>query len=217
METATKTQQDARATDRVLEALSTLAALLDRTINEVKGLDSTFQERVLQAVQEKEASLKREAAQKLEEALAEERTKFEAQLKTKLADIKSDWETERSRLSGEVNRVTQTATQWELERTRLTGEIEKLARVQAATQAEAEKAIAAMRAAAASKSGTASINSEALAKEVERVEVLVKQISDLIENPATELSTVIRKNVERAELESYLKGIRFAVNGAGSK
>jgi hypothetical protein len=217
METATKTQQDARATDRVLEALSTLAALLDRTINEVKGLDSTFQERALQAVQEKEASLKREAAQKLEEALAEERTKFEAQLKTKLADIKSDWETERSRLSGEVNRVTQTATQWELERTRLTGEIEKLARVQAATQAEAEKAIAAMRAAAASKSGTASINSEALAKEVERVEVLVKQISDLIENPATELSTVIRKNVERAELESYLKGIRFAVNGAGSK
>jgi len=215
--TATKTQQDARATDRVLEALATLAALLDRTINEVKGLDSVFQERVLQAVNEKEASFQRQAAQKLEEALAEERTKFEDQLKTKLADLKSEWESERSRLSGEVSRVTQTATQWELERTRLTGEIEKLARVQAATQLEAERAIAAMRAASTSKPGTASINTEALSKEIERVEGLVKQISDLIENPATELSIVIRKNVERAELESYLKGIRFAVNGSGSK
>jgi hypothetical protein len=217
METATKTQQDARVTDRVLEALSTLAALLDRTINEVKGLDSVFQERVVQAVQEKESSLQREAAQRLEEALAGERAKFEEQLKTKLADIKSDWESERSRLSGEVDRVTQTATQWELERTRLTGEIEKLARVQAATQAEAERAIAAMRAATATKSATASANNEALSKEIERVEGLVRQISDLIENPSTELTTVIRKNVERAELESYLKGIRFAVNGSGSK
>jgi hypothetical protein len=217
METATKTQQDARVTDRVLEALSTLAALLDRTINEVKGLDSTFQERVHQAVEEKETSLRHEASQKLEEALAAERTKFEEQLKTKLADIKSEWESERNRLTGEVNRVTQTATQWELERTRLTGEIEKLARVQAATQAEAERAIAAMRAATTQKQGTTSINSEALSKEVNRVEALVKQITDLIENPATELSTVIRKNVERAELESYLKGIRYAVNGAGSK
>jgi hypothetical protein len=194
-----------------------LAALLDRTINEVKGLDSTFQERVHHAVQEKETSLRHEAAQKLEDAMAVERTKFEDQLKTKLADIKSEWESERNRLTGEVNRVTQTATQWELERTRLTGEIEKLARVQAATQAEAERAITAMRAATTSKPGTTSVNSEALSKEVERVEALVKQITDLIENPATELSTVIRKNVERAELESYLKGIRYAVNGAGSK
>src|SRR5262249_34335522 len=214
MERATKTQQDARVTDRVLEALSTLAALLDRTINEVKGLDSVFQERLVQTVNEKEGSLQRQAAQKLEEALAEERKKFEEQLKTKLADMKAEWEFERSRLSGEVDRVTQTATQWELERTRLTGEIEKLARVQAATQMEAERAIAAMRAASTPKAGTASINSEALSKEVERVEALVKQITDLIENPATELSTVIRKNVERAELESYLKGIRYAVNGS---
>jgi len=217
METATKTQQDTRATDRVLEALSTLAALLDRTINEVRGLDSVFQDRILQAVQEKESSLQREAAQRLEEAMAGERTKFEEQLRTKLADFKSEWESERTRLSGEVDRATQTATQWELERTRLTGEIEKLARVQAATQAEAERAIAAMRAATAAKSGAASINSEALSKEIERVEGLVKQITELIENPVTDLSTVIRKNVERAELESYLKGIRFALNGSGSK
>ena len=42
METASKTQQEARATDRVLEALSTLAGLPERTIHEVKGIDSDF-------------------------------------------------------------------------------------------------------------------------------------------------------------------------------
>ncbi len=217
METATKTQQDTRATDRVLEALSTLAALLDRTINEVKGLDSVFKERVLQAVHETETSAQRQAAEHLEDALSEARTKFEVQLKTKLADMAADFDAERTRLSGEVDRVSQTATQWEVERSRLTGEIEKLARVQAATQAEAEKAIAALRAASASKVGTTAINTAALSKEIERVEVLVKQITELIENPATELSTVIRKNVERAELESYLKGIRFALDATASK
>jgi len=61
------------------------------------------------------------------------------------------------------------------------------------------------------------VDNEALMKEMERVEGQVKEISALIEDPATELSTVIRKNVERAELESYLKGIRFALNGISKK
>ena len=41
--------------------------------------------------------------------------------------------------------------------------------------------------------------------------------SPLIEDPAAELSVVIRKNVERADMESYLKGIRYVLNGNGSK
>jgi len=48
---------------------------------------------------------------------------------------------------------------------------------------------------------------------MERVENLIKEISAIIEDPATELPTVIRKDVERAELESYLKGIQFALDG----
>jgi len=43
---------------------------------------------------------------------------------------------------------------------------------------------------------------------------LIKQLSVLIEDTAIDLSTVIRKNVERAELASYVKGIRYALNGA---
>ena len=87
MDTATKTPQGARATDRVLEALSTLAALLDRSINEVKTLDSDFQNRVLQAVHETEASLQSQAAQHLDEALTETRRALEEQFKNKIADL----------------------------------------------------------------------------------------------------------------------------------
>src|SRR5207248_164924 len=109
-------------------------------------------------------------------------------------------------------RINQTTLLWEGERARLNGEIERLARIQAATQEEAEKAFAALKAAASAKPAQ-SVNTEALAQEVERVEKLVKEISVLIDDPTTNLSVVIRKNVERAELESYLKGIRYAVNG----
>ena len=217
MDTATNTPQDARSADRVLQALSTLAALLDRTINEVKGLDDDFQNRVLQAVHETEASLQSQAAQHVEAALADARSRFEAQLKAKVDEMAAEWEAERTRLNSQIDKMAQSSTQWELERSRLNDELEKLARVQAATQMEAEKAIAAMKAAATAQPAVSSANTEALNKEIERVEGLIKQISDLIENPATELSTVIRKNVERAELESYLKGIRFALNGSGSK
>src|SRR6516162_5376439 len=86
MDTVSKPQQEARATDRVLEALSTLAALLERTMREVKGLDSDFQDRLLQAVHETETSLQRQAAQHLDQALNETRIKFEEQLKSKLAE-----------------------------------------------------------------------------------------------------------------------------------
>jgi seryl-tRNA synthetase len=120
-------------------------------------------------------------------------------------------------LNDQINRLTQAATQWEAERLRLTAEVERLARVQAATQAEAEKALAAAKAARVSTGKSATSDAETITKEMERINGRVKEITALIDDPATELSTVIRKNVERSELESYLKGLRFALNGAGLK
>ncbi|MBI4471525.1 MAG: hypothetical protein HY646_02580 [Acidobacteria bacterium] len=223
METAIKAQQGARSTDRVLEALSTLAAFLDRTINEVKSLDSEFQTRLLQAVHDTEASLQAQAAQHLEIALTETKAKLEEQFKAKLADAEAVWETERQRLNKEVDRTTSAAAQWEAERQRLNAEVSKLTETLASTQAEAQKAIEAAKAAAAHAAETAAVaaasssskssvaNQAVLLKEIERAEAMIKEISALIEDPATDLSTVIRKNVERSELEAYLKGIRYAV------
>jgi exonuclease VII large subunit len=216
MDSAAKTQPP-RAVDRVLEALSTLAALLDRTINEVKTLDSDYETRLAQAIRETEISLQTQAAERLETALSETRTKLEEQFGNTISELSAQWEEERARLHAELSKMTQTNIQWEAERARLNGEVERLARVQAATQAEAEKAIMAMKAASAKGSkGGASVNTEALTAEIQRVENLIREISAVIEDPAAELSTVIRKNVERAELESYLKGIRFALNGGSS-
>jgi chromosome segregation ATPase len=47
--------------------------------------------------------------------------------------------------------------------------------------------------------------------EISRVEKQINDIVAIIENPNSELSTVIRKNVEKAELDSYLKGILFSL------
>ena len=67
-------------------------------------------------------------------------------------------------------------------------------------------------AAAASKPASeqaGSAQGEPIHAEVSRVEALIQSISKIVDDPETELSVVIRKNVERAELESYLKGLRF--------
>lgn len=218
MDSAAKVGQT-RSANRVLEAISTVSALLDRTIQEVKSLDAEFDNRVLAALQESEASLEAKAAQRLEAALTEMRQKLEEQFAETIRDLSSQWEGERSRLNAEVGRLTQAAAQWEGEKAHLNGELERLARVQAATQAEAEKAVAALKAATAAKNSASAmkVDGAALNAELQRVEGLIKEISVLIEDPNTELSAVIRKNVQRAELESYLKGIRFALDGGGRR
>jgi len=54
-------------------------------------------------------------------------------------------------------------------------------------------------------------NTDAISAEVVRVQQMIQEISERIEDPATDLSTVIRKNVERAELNAYLKGIQYSM------
>jgi hypothetical protein len=50
---------------------------------------------------------------------------------------------------------------------------------------------------------------QAVETEADRVRKLTSEITIKINDPATELSTVIRKNVELAELNSYLKGMQY--------
>ena len=64
---------------------------------------------------------------------------------------------------------------------------------------------------APNKDGDGAMNSETIDAEVARVQEMIIGIAHLIDNPDTELSTVIRKNVERAELDAYLKGILFSL------
>ena len=55
-------------------------------------------------------------------------------------------------------------------------------------------------------------SSPIVTEEITNAETRLREILALIEDPATELSTVIRKNVERSEIEAYIRGILFALD-----
>jgi len=220
MDIAAKPAPTQRTADRVLDGLATLAALLDRAINDVKALDSDFQDRLRKTTQDSQTA-QMQAAQDLEVALSDARKNLEAQFAKTMADLSAEWQEERNRLKAELSKMAQAKVQWEVERVRLNGELERLGRIQAATQVEAERAILAVKVtatdAAKSRAGGVSLNSQAVTTEIGRVQSLIKDISTVIEDPATELTAIIRKNVERAELESYLRGIRFAIQSSKPK
>ena len=65
-------------------------------------------------------------------------------------------------------------------------------------------------------SAVSPLDSSVIDEEVKRIEELTAEIARLIDDPETELATVIRKNVERAALDAYLKGILFSL-GRGKK
>jgi hypothetical protein len=131
-----------------------------------------------------------------QQRLAEADSEHERQLSESVNKVRSQITDDRERLKKELEKANQTSTQLELERNRFRDESEQL-RVQAEANAKQSKIVP-----------------ETLHAEVARVEGLIKDISHLMEDPETELSIVIRKNAERAELESYLRGLRFAI---GSK
>jgi hypothetical protein len=125
--------------------------------------------------------------------------------KNELADavdrVRTELTDERDRLNRQLDELLHSAAQWDSERDLLKEEAR-------AAVAAKDKAIA-----DAKVSGNSAVANESLQTEVHRVEELIRSISAIIDAPETELSLVIRKNVERAELEAYLKGIKFAVTG----
>jgi hypothetical protein len=92
-------------------------------------------------------------------------------------------------------------------RSELNGEIERLRReLQQARNTDAPAQVL------ASTEASPDVT-QAVRAEVAHVESLIQALSQVIESSETELSVVIRKNVERAELQSYLRGLRFRISG----
>jgi hypothetical protein len=213
MDTVTKTAQEPRSTERLVEALSTLAALLDRSINEVRTLDSDIQNRLMQAVQETEASVRNQAAEHLQRAIRDTEQKvrketsdtlkaqFEIDMRTALTAMRTEMEVEFKK------NVCEMSAQFDEQRRWLNADLDR------ANQAvrEAEAANLALAEKANTPPPKSGLEVEVILTEVDRVERLIAEISGVMDDPDIELSTVVRKNVQRAELESYLKGIRFAL------
>jgi len=115
--------------------------------------------------------------------------------------VRTELTEERDRLSRQLDELLHSAAKWDSERDQLKEEVRVATSAKDKAMSEAKVSVQSM------------APNESLQGEVHRVEELIRSISAIIDAPETELSLVIRKNVERAELEAYLKGIKFAVTG----
>jgi hypothetical protein len=136
-------------------------------------------------------------------------------------EAQTAWDAERRRLEQQLQRMNETRDrvsnevvdqlrkQYEqrlqeaiLQKTQLATELQR-----ASALLEAERT----RLVAAQADGPSGVDARAITAEVSRVERLRSEVIAVIDNPDTELSTVIRKNVEKAELDAYMKGILFTL------
>ena len=157
-------------------------------------------------------------------------------LERELQKARNEWTSERLRLNSEIDRrdqqiqriatdkegvssevVEQLRKQYEQrlqeaiqQKTQLAQELQSASHMLEAERARLSAEIGKAEKSAAAK-GAESVDRDAISAEVARVEKQIKEIAALIDDPETELATVIRKNVEKAELGAYLKGILYSM------
>ena len=119
---------------------------------------------------------------------------------SRLADESSTMVDEKNRLQEDLERASKAATQREEQLHQLQQDLDNARRALAETQTNGS-------------SGTGDVDVDVIREEVVRVEASLHAIIKAIEDPSAELSFVVRKNVERAQLDSYLQGLRFATGG----
>jgi chromosome segregation ATPase len=172
------------------------------------------------------------------EACTQELARVRASLDQSLQRAQIEWDAERQRLSSEIEQLRKTIRELTDTRESASNEIagqlrkeydEKIQEIiQQKTQlAEQHQTTSALldterarftaeiselkSAAVQSSDGGNDGEAETITAEVERVEGQIREIGALIDDLSTDLATVIRKNVEKAELDAYLKGIRFSL------
>jgi DNA repair exonuclease SbcCD ATPase subunit len=160
-------------------------------------------------------------------------------LQAQFDKAKNEWDSERRRLQSQVQAmeqelhtvgdntdrvskevVDQLRTEYERQlqdaieqRTRLTQQLQEAGSVLQSEQARLQSEIAQMRQTAEKARKNGRVSEDTIAAEIARTRRTLNEIIALIDDPETELATIIRKNVERAELDAYLKGIIFSTGG----
>jgi hypothetical protein len=140
------TKQALRATERLTQTMAALARLLDQTTNDIQAVDSEFQEQVLKAVQQTEAYLEQQGAERLKLGVkeAEQNTRalvagelearFNGQMAAAVEAVRNELKAERDQFRQELERLRQTASEWESERARLAADCEQAKRFAGAKQ-----------------------------------------------------------------------------------
>jgi hypothetical protein len=231
------TKATLKGSGRLVQTVAALARLLDQTMNEVQALDSEVREELGHSAESlrialKEAERNAGELQQLREATigwgAEKESLLAECERARATTDQNQREHERAlsetdeaasialerQISTAVERVrAQLTARWEEERAALLSDRnraqQRLADIGSECEGlrlELEKARQTPAPAASNQPG---VNTEAIQSEVARVQELIQGVSLIVEDSETDLSVVIRKNVERAELESYLRGLRF--------
>jgi chromosome segregation ATPase len=180
-------------------------AHLESQLAEAAGIRSESETRLKEAA-ERYARAEESIASMREELITAATIRDDLETRLKNTAKLSDTPSAHSELETHLQKAVQ-------ERTELEAEVKKLqADLQAARAQVASSTANTSEEAAGMQSHTvvSSVFSEKLDGEVARVQNLLVEAIKLIDDPATALSTVMRKNAEKAELESYLRGIRFA-------
>jgi hypothetical protein len=154
--------------------------------------------------------------QKLEQ-LKKEKEAIENQYKS----AQEAWDSSRRRLEEQLQRMSETRDRVSTEvvdqlRQQYEDRLQQAIRQKTQLAEQLQSASATLeserqRLATAQEKAPSTMDTAGISAEVKRVEGLIEEIVKIIDNPETELATIIRKNVEKAELDSYLKGILFAL------
>ena len=165
------------------------------------------------------------------EAKLDELRRDKESLQRQALDAQNAWDAERRRLNSQVERLEQQLQRMSETRERVSSEVvDQLRRqyeqrlqeaIQQKTQLaqELQNASALLEAertrlSAAQADNQSGLDTEAIKAEIARVEAHINEIVALFDDPNTDLSTVIRKNVEKSELDAYLKGMLFSLGKA---
>jgi hypothetical protein len=189
------------------------AARLEKQVAEAANARQAF-ERELQKAQQEGNQLKEKQAEELRAMTArlEESQKEIHQLEHQLEETRGSVNAEvvdqlRRQYDERMEEVIRQKTELSEQLKNASALLEtERSRFAAAAAAQSKKEPAKKEA----KSGS-TIDTELLNAEFARVEGKIAEIARLIDDPSSELSLVIRKNVERAELDAYLKGILFSL------
>ena len=226
------------ATERMNQTVAALARLLDQVMNDIQMVDIEVQEQAAANSAEWEAERAQLAAdcENANQLLVQARKDhdraqsetdeaasiaLELQVTTAVdrmrAELTAQMDAERAGLLAQRNRAQQRLAEDALDHERELAEAVNNVRVELAGEIESlrqqleEAKHAAAQPQAPALTETSSDWFKAIQAEIVRVGSQIQEIAEMVESRDTALTVVIRKNVERAELESYLRGLRFSI------
>jgi hypothetical protein len=154
--------------------------------------------------------------QNLEKQVSESGTSAKSNnvLERRIASLQKELEQERDAAKLQIQRLEKQAA--ESRPANMNAELERRTAI-LQKELEHERAAAKLHIQRLEKQATEPQPAANVQNEIDRVEKLISDVTKIINDPTADLSMVIRKNVEIAELNAYLKGIQFSQSKGRSR